>query len=135
MADVRTLTVPPDAEPQRVDRFVADVTGLSRSYVQRLIATGRVTVGGEPVKARMIVGPGTRVAVEIPPPEPVELEPEPAIELRVVYEDDDLLIVDKPAGLVVHPGAGHQTDTLANALVAYLGRAPTPDGRPGIVHR
>ena len=133
------MTVPAGAAPLRVDRFVADSTGLSRSYVQKLISDGRLTQAGEPLKANATVAAGDRLRLEIPPVERVDLVPEPGIALRVAYEDDDLLIVDKPAGLVVHPAPGHATGTLVHAL---LGRA---DGReyggiagvqrPGIVHR
>src|SRR5204863_3503642 len=137
--EVRRLSIPDGAQPQRVDRYVTDVTGLSRSYVQKLISAGRLTSRGAPVKANAIVGPGTSLRLEIPAVEPAEGLPEPDIELRTVYEDDDLLIIDKPAGLVVHPSAGHPSGTLVNAL---LGRGGTEAwggiagvARPGIVHR
>jgi 23S rRNA pseudouridine1911/1915/1917 synthase len=138
-ADVRTLTVPDGAAAERVDRFVADVTGLSRSYVQKLISDGRLTAGGEPIRANTVVGPGETVRLDVPPPIRAEAVGDPTIPVVVVYEDDDLLIVDKPAGLVVHPAPGHDTGTLVNAL---LGRAGGGDYggiagvmRPGIVHR
>jgi 23S rRNA pseudouridine1911/1915/1917 synthase len=134
----RVFVVPDDAEPRRVDRFVADVSGLSRSYVQKLISEDRLTVAGRPIKANAVVGPGDRLELTIPPLAPLEVAAE-AIPLDVVYEDDDLLIVDKPAGLVVHPSPGHPAGTLVNAL---LGRAGGTEyggiagvGRPGIVHR
>ncbi len=133
---VRTLVVPESTGRARVDRFVADATGLSRSYVQRLISDGHVTVDGAPVAANRIVGDGAQLRVEVPPPEPLEAVAEP-MPLSVVYEDPDLLIVDKPAGLVVHPSAGHWSGTLVNGLLArdtdYGGIAGTL--RPGIVHR
>jgi 23S rRNA pseudouridine1911/1915/1917 synthase len=137
--DVRSLTVPDGAVAQRVDRFVADVTGLSRSYVQKLISAGHLTSGGGVLRANAIVGPGTELRLEVPPAERVEIAPEPEIALRVIYEDDDLLIVDKPAGLVVHPSPGHSSGTLVNALLGrdggreYGGIAGVQ--RPGIVHR
>jgi 23S rRNA pseudouridine1911/1915/1917 synthase len=137
--EVRDLRMPADARSQRVDRFVADVTGLSRSHVQKLIASGNLTSDGVPLKANAVVGPGTRLRLLVPEAVPLELEPAPEIELHVVHEDDDLLIVDKPAGLVVHPSPGHAGGTLVNALLAR------DDGkafgaiagvqRPGIVHR
>lgn len=134
----RVITVPAGTEHGRVDRFVADATGLTRSYVQRLIADGRLTdAAGRPLRSNTIVGPGARMTLEVPPPAPLELVPEPSIVLEVVYEDGDLLIVDKPAGLVVHPGPGHRGGTLVNALLArdtaYGGIAGVQ--RPGIVHR
>jgi len=136
---VHTLEVPPGAAVQRVDRYVADVTGLSRSHVQKLISAGNLTAAGLPLKANAVVGPGAALRLVVPEPEPLDLAPAPEIPVRVVHEDADLLIVDKPAGLVVHPSAGHAADTLVNALLAHAG----PEGfggiagvqRPGIVHR
>lgn len=130
-----TFTVRETADG-RVDRFVADVSGLSRSYVQKLITEGHVTVGGMPIKANEPVVRGEILELEIPDPRPLDLTPE-AIPLSVVYEDADLLIIDKPAGLVVHPAPGHPGGTLVNALLArdteYGGIAGVQ--RPGIVHR
>jgi 23S rRNA pseudouridine1911/1915/1917 synthase len=139
VADVRSLVVPDGAATQRVDRFVADATGLSRSYVQKLISDGRLTGAGGPLRANTTVGAGERLRLEIPPPEDVDIEPEPGIALDVIHEDADVLIVNKPAGLVVHPAPGHATGTLVHAL---LGRAGAQEyggiagvRRPGIVHR
>jgi 23S rRNA pseudouridine1911/1915/1917 synthase len=130
-----TITVPETAEG-RVDRLVADESGLSRSYVQKLMTEGHVTVAGNPVKANQAVFPGEIVELEIPDPVPLDLAPE-SIPLSVVYEDGDLLIIDKAAGLVVHPAPGHAGGTLVNALLArgteYGGIAGVQ--RPGIVHR
>jgi 23S rRNA pseudouridine1911/1915/1917 synthase len=135
---VRTVRVP-DGGRGRADRIVADATGLSRSYVQKLISNGRLTAGGEPLRANAVVDPGTELRLDVPPVAPLEVPAEPDIALTVVYEDDDLLIIDKPAGLVVHPSPGHSSGTLVNAL---LGRAGGTDyggiagvQRPGIVHR
>ena len=120
----------------RADRFAADLSGLSRSRVQRLISEGRVTADGNLVKANTIVPSGAVLVIDVPPPEPAGIEPE-AIPLDVVFEDDDVLVVDKPAGLVVHPSPGHWSGTLVNALLArdtaYGGIAGVE--RPGIVHR
>ncbi len=135
---VRVLRVP-DGPGGRVDRYVADATGLSRSYVQKLISDGRLTAAGEALKANAIVTAGTELRLDVPPPEPLDLAPAPDIPLTVVYEDADLLIVDQPAGLVVHPSPGHAADTLVNALLArdagnaWGGIAGVQ--RPGIVHR
>jgi 23S rRNA pseudouridine1911/1915/1917 synthase len=119
-----------------VDRLVADASGLSRSYVQKLIAEGRLTLDEVPVKANDTAVPGSLLELDVPEPKPLDLTPEP-IPLSVVYEDADMLIVDKPAGLVVHPAAGHESGTLVNALLArgteYGGIAGVQ--RPGIVHR
>ncbi len=135
----RILRVPDDAARERVDRFVADVTGLSRSHVQKLISAGHLTTDGLPLKANAIVGPGTTLELIVPEAIPLDLAPAPEIEIKIVYEDADLLIVDKPAGLVVHPSAGHNSGTLVNALLAR-GGAEAFGGiagvqRPGIVHR
>ncbi|MBI2861533.1 MAG: RluA family pseudouridine synthase [Chloroflexi bacterium] len=128
-------TVGPEGADQRLDRYLAQLfPDLSRSRLQRLIADGRVWLEGKQAKASTRLEPGQHVMVEIPPPEPLTLQPE-TIPISVVYEDDDILVVNKPAGLVVHPAPGHPTHTLVNALLA-LGVAPTGDPlRPGIVHR
>jgi 23S rRNA pseudouridine1911/1915/1917 synthase len=130
-----TITVPETAGG-RIDRFVADASGLSRSYVQKLISEGRLTSDGVVVKANVAVVPGGIVELQVPDPRPLDLEAE-AIPLSVVYEDDDMLIVDKAAGIVVHPAPGHPGGTLVNALLArgtqYGGIAGVQ--RPGIVHR
>ena len=135
---VRVLRVP-DGPTGRVDRYVADATGMSRSYVQKLISDGRLTSSGEALRANAIVGPGTELTIDVPEPIALDLEPAPEIALRVVYEDADLLVIDKPAGLVVHPAPGHSSGTLVNALLAH-GDGETWGGiagvqRPGIVHR
>ncbi len=139
LAGIRTVRVP-DGPTGRIDRFVADATGLSRSHVQRLISDGRLTVDGIAVRANTVVPPGTEVRLDVPEPIALDLAPAPDIGVSVVYEDDDLLIVDKPAGLVVHPSAGHHGgDTLVNALLARAGGAEYGGiagvARPGIVHR
>lgn len=137
MAGSATLTVPPGAAGTRADRFVADAAGLSRAHVQRLIAGGHLTRDGQPVRANTLLAGGATVHLEIPEPIAPDVLGE-AITLPVVYEDDDLLVVDKPAGLVTHPGPGHPSGTLVNAL---LGRPGAVYGgiagvaRPGIVHR
>ncbi len=134
----RRLVVPEGEIIRRVDRFVADRTGLSRSYVQKLISEGLlVDDTGRRLRANSEVRGGT-VTLEVPPPEiPYHLEPDPTIPLSVIYQDDDILIVDKQAGLVVHPAPGHWRGTLVNALLArgdhYGGIAGV--ARPGIVHR
>jgi 23S rRNA pseudouridine1911/1915/1917 synthase len=135
---IRVLRVP-EGPIGRVDRYVADATGLSRSYVQKLISDGRLTGAGGPLRANAVVGAGTELRLDVPEATPLDLRPAPEIALKVVYEDDDLLIIDKPAGLVVHPAPGHAGGTLVNALLAH-GDGSTWGGiagvqRPGIVHR
>lgn len=124
---------------QRVDRFVADAIGtISRSRVKALIEEGRLTVDGrlvtEPAES---VRDGCTYCLDIPPPTPAAPQPQP-IALTVLYEDSDLLVLDKPAGLVVHPAPGNPDGTLVNALLAHCGPGFTGIGaerRPGIVHR
>jgi 23S rRNA pseudouridine1911/1915/1917 synthase len=138
VAGLRTVRVP-DGGRGRVDRIVADATGLSRSHVQRLIAGGRLTAAGTELKANTVVESGTELLLDVPEVERPDIAAAPEIPVHVVYEDDDLLIVDKPSGLVVHPSPGHPSGTLVNAL---LGRADGTEyggiagiSRPGIVHR
>jgi 23S rRNA pseudouridine1911/1915/1917 synthase len=138
-AGVRSVRIP-DGTAGRIDRFVADATGLSRSHVQKLISAGRLTVDGVPVRANALVSAGSEVRLDVPEPIALDLAPAHDIPLRIVYEDDDLLIVDKPAGLIVHPSPGHHDgDTLVNALLARAGGSEYGGiagvARPGIVHR
>ena len=137
---IRELTVPDGTNPVRVDRYVTDATGLSRSHVQKLISAGNLTgTDGATLRSNAIVAAGAHLRLLVPAPTPLALEPEPDIVLRVVYEDDDLLIVDKPAGLVVHPSPGHSTGTMVHALLGRQGGAEYGGiagvARPGIVHR
>lgn len=121
----------------RVDKYVAEaVPDLSRAAAQRLIAEGRILVNGAVVKASCRLEPGDTISVEIPPPVEVSLAPE-AIPLDIVYEDADLLVVNKPAGMVVHPAFGHGSGTLVNAVLAHCPDLAGVGGelRPGIVHR
>ena len=120
----------------RLDRFVADsLPDLSRSYIQQLIAAGLIRVDAVARRASFKMTPGEVVTVAVPPPVVDHLLPEP-IPLAVLYEDADVIVLDKPAGLVVHPAPGHPRGTLVNALLAHA-----PDisvggtNRPGIVHR
>jgi len=133
---IHELRVPDGAGRPRADRYVADATGLSRTYVQKLIVGGHLTVDGRPLRAMTLLEPGTELRLVVPPVVAPDIEAEP-IALDVVYEDADLLVVNKPAGLVVHPAPGHQSGTLVNALLArdteYGGIAGV--SRPGIVHR
>ena len=130
------ITLQADAR-ERLDKFVtARVPTLSRSSVQRLIEEGCVTVNGVLKDAASKVGRGDAIVVRIPPPRPATIEAE-AIPLTIVHEDSDLIVVDKPAGLVVHPAAGHAGGTLVNAVLAHAPdlRGVGGETRPGIVHR
>lgn len=133
--DAVTFTVAADAT-ERLDRFLADQLQLSRTQAARLVAAGRVTVGGVAARASRLLARGDRVVVTMPAHEPPRtLRPNP-IALAVVWEDEYLAVIDKPAGLVVHPAPGHWDDTLVNALVARgTTLAGGAEGRPGIVHR
>ena len=135
----RTLILDEASAPDRLDRVLARAwTDISRSRLQALIRTGSLTVNGEVCRdpsAR--IGPGAQIAIDIPPAEPAEPKGE-AIDLVIAYEDDDVVVIDKPAGLVVHPAAGHERGTLVNALIAHCGDSLSGIGgvrRPGIVHR
>ena len=133
----RSLDFEADAGTDRLDRFLADRSPeLSRSRLQQLIAEGHVTVDGQPAKPSFRLRAGQWVSVTVPDQTRSDLEPQP-IPLKVVHEDSDLLVVDKPAGLAVHPAPGHRDHTLANAVLAHC---PDLEGiggslRPGIVHR
>jgi 23S rRNA pseudouridine1911/1915/1917 synthase len=149
-----TVTLEAESSGERLDVFVARrCPGLSRSLVQRLIREGRVAVGDRPTRAGHRLERGDRVLVRMPPEEPEQLRPEP-IPLTIVYEDSDLLVVDKPAGLTVHAAAGLPASakggpasdegqacvrrgTLVAALLAYRPELAGVGGpeRPGIVHR
>lgn len=131
--------VAPDDASGRLDKtLAAEAAELSRSRLQALIAEGRVTSDGRTIDDPSYrVKPGQRFEILIPPAEPAVPEPQ-AIALDVVYEDRDLLVVDKPAGMVVHPAAGNPDRTLVNALLAHCGAGLSGIGgvvRPGIVHR
>jgi 23S rRNA pseudouridine1911/1915/1917 synthase len=130
------LPIPPEATRQRVDRFVADRTGLSRTFVQRLIGGGHLTLDGVVVRASSSLQAGGVLHLEVPAVAEASLEAED-IPLSVVYEDDDLIVIDKPAGLVVHPAPGHASGTLVNALLHHVEELPGIAGvaRPGLVHR
>jgi 23S rRNA pseudouridine1911/1915/1917 synthase len=123
----------------RLDRVLArHVVELSRSRLKILIEAGTVTVDGQTIRdPSHHVNSGAAIVVEVPPPEPAKPAGEP-IPLNVVYEDDDIIVINKPRNLVVHPAAGHWTGTLVNALIAHCGDSLSGIGgerRPGIVHR
>ncbi|HEX3947437.1 MAG TPA: RluA family pseudouridine synthase [Acidimicrobiales bacterium] len=139
-----TVAVPASLDGVRVDKAVALMADLSRSAVNDLVTSGRVRVDGTVVRSRstalrlgqeLVVDQGEELG-------PGPIEGDPSVAFEVVYDDDDLIVVDKPAGLVVHPGAGHRTGTLVQGLVARYPELPavgqaagTDPDRPGIVHR
>ncbi|MFC2022934.1 RluA family pseudouridine synthase [Chloroflexota bacterium] len=121
----------------RLDKYVVEIyPDLSRARVQKLVADGYITVNGQRAKAGIRINTGARVEVIIPPPPPSPLLPE-AIPLSIIYEDEDVLVLDKPAGLTVHPAPGHTAHTLVNAVLSHFPHlADISDSlRPGIVHR
>ncbi len=127
-----------DVDGERLDSFLARRgENLSRSAAQKLIEDGLVTRNGKPAKKQDKLRAGDSVAYDLPEARPVELVPTP-MALNIVYEDDDLLVINKPKGLVVHPAAGHWDDTLVNGLLYALGDSLSGingELRPGIVHR
>jgi 23S rRNA pseudouridine1911/1915/1917 synthase len=146
----RVFIVPAEAAGMRLDKFLADhLADISRSRIQGWIEEGRVTLDGRPARPSTRLDPGQCVRVFIPPPEEVRILPEP-IPLDILYEDEHLLVINKPAGMVVHPAPGHTSGTLVNALLARFPawaeldwweseedeeEAGADYPRPGIVHR
>ena len=134
------ITITAGESPKRLDVFLANhEPTLSRSALQRLILDGRITMNGRSVRPSQKIRPGDRIELDIPRAETLELQPEP-IPFDILYEDDVLLVLDKPVGLVVHPAPGHWTGTLVNALLHHFqhsGGLSTIGGkeRPGLVHR
>ena len=131
------VTVNDDSDGTRLDRFLVSVLPEhSRSQIQRLIKEGLIHVAGRGTKANQPVKAGQAISIELP--EPVDPVPQPeALPLPILYQDEDLIVVDKPAGMVVHPAAGHASGTLVNALLHHVDDLSGIGGekRPGIVHR
>jgi 23S rRNA pseudouridine1911/1915/1917 synthase len=135
----KSIVVAAEEAGERLDRVLArHVAELSRSRLKALIEAGAVTLDGHTIRdPNHRVNSGAAIAVDVPPPEPAKPTAEP-IPLRVIYEDDDIVVIDKPRNLVVHPAAGNWTGTLVNALIAHCGDSLSGIGgerRPGIVHR
>jgi 23S rRNA pseudouridine1911/1915/1917 synthase len=139
LIEKRTFRVEPAAAGERLDLFLARrADGFSRSRIKALIKEGMVEVEGKPARdPNARVAAGAEVALHVAAPEPATPAAE-EIPLKILFEDDDIIVIDKPAGLVVHPGAGNRTGTLVNALIAHCGDSLSGIGgvkRPGIVHR
>jgi 23S rRNA pseudouridine1911/1915/1917 synthase len=136
-AATHTITVPEEGDGVRLDLLLVSLLpSQSRSQIQRLIKDGLVKVAGRDAKANQTMRAGQHVTVEMPAP--VEAMPQPeALPIRIVYQDRDLVVIDKPAGMVVHPAAGHASGTLVNALLHHVDDLSGIGGekRPGIVHR
>ncbi|CAN5348069.1 RluA family pseudouridine synthase [soil metagenome] len=134
-----TVTVEGDEGSVRLDRVLAvRAPGLSRSRLKTLILAGQISIKAAPVRDPAYhVAVGDTITIDVPPAAPAEPEGED-IPLHIVFEDDDIIVIDKPKNLVVHPAAGHETGTLVNALIAHCGASLSGIGgvrRPGIVHR
>ncbi len=128
------FTISDEDAGKRIDVEVTQRTGFSRSHVSAAIKAGAVSVNGEPAKPSRVLEAGDRVAYAIDPPRPLDVAPQ-TIPLDIVYEDDTLLVVDKPAGMVTHPAHGALSDTLVNALLAHASALPGERVRAGLVHR
>jgi 23S rRNA pseudouridine1911/1915/1917 synthase len=137
-AEIETVTVAAADAGERLDRVLAAHGTLSRTRLKALILAGEVAIGGRTIRdPGHRVNVGDTISVHVPPAEPAAPAGEP-IPLDIAYEDDDVIVIDKPAGLVVHPAAGNRTGTLVNALIAHCGPSLSGIGgvmRPGIVHR
>ena len=135
-SDPEVLLITPEEEKLRLDRLLANrYPQHSRTYFQMLIDQGFVFLNGEPVKKRTIPEEGDEIEVCFQFPPESSIKPEP-IPLQILYEDDDLLAINKPAGMVVHPAPGHPSGTFVNALLAHCKQIASLDPlRPGIVHR
>lgn len=135
---INTYTITARESGERIDALLAaEIDDLTRSQAARLIESGAVTLNGRPVKKNHKTFPGQVFVAELPEPEESELLPE-NIPLDVVYEDEDIIVVNKPKGMVVHPAPGHSSGTLVNALLWHCGDSLSGVGgekRPGIVHR
>ncbi|MDL5611271.1 RluA family pseudouridine synthase [Bacillus halotolerans] len=131
------ITASEEQKSERIDKFLASTdNGWSRTQVQLWVKDGQVVVNGSPVKSNYKIQPGDQVTVTVPEPEALDVLAEP-MDLDIYYEDQDVLVVNKPRGMVVHPAPGHLTGTLVNGLMAHCTDLSGINGvmRPGIVHR
>lgn len=135
---IETLIVSEEKAGIRIDRYLSELDHMpSRTYLQKLLQDGAITVNGSPVKTKYQVLPGDVILVDLPAPVELAAEPED-IPLDILYEDKDIIVINKPKGMVVHPGAGHSSGTLVNGLLYHCkGELSGINGvlRPGIVHR
>ncbi|MDI3546395.1 MAG: rRNA synthase [Halanaerobiales bacterium] len=135
--DKRVYKVKAEVAGKRLDKYLSEMDKeLSRSFLQKLINEEKVLVNGGVTKSSYRIREGDRISLLIPEPREPDIEPV-EIELDILYEDDDIIVVNKPAGLVVHPAPGNRDNTLVNALLAYTDRLSGINGvkRPGIIHR
>ena len=134
---IKELIVPADSAGERIDLFVAAEEGITRSAAAKLAESGRIAVNGKDIAKNYKLRSGDIISIEYPPIENSEAEAED-IEIDVIYEDEDIIVVNKPSGMVVHPAAGNPSGTLVNALLHHCGDSLSGIGgviRPGIVHR
>lgn len=132
-----TIQLKIEEEGTRLDRYLSlRLSQFSRSHLQKLIENGHVRVNGKPVRPSFKPNPGDMITIALPEPVPSDLQPL-AVTLDIIYEDDDLLVINKPSGMPVHPGPGHPADTLVNAVLSRCPDLPGIKGtmRPGVVHR
>lgn len=133
-----SFIIEPEDAGERIDTYLGRVIdNVSRSYIQKLIKEGRVQIDGKPLKKKNIrLEEEMEVSIEVPEPEKLKVEPE-NIPVEIVYEDESLMIVNKPQGMVVHPAPGNYSGTLVNALMYHAENLSSINGviRPGIVHR
>jgi len=135
--DSREFSVAPESDGQRLDRFLVAVLGdHSRSQIQKLIADGHVRVAAREARANLAVRAGDRIVVDLPPAAPASVDAE-EVPLEILHQDADVVVVNKPPGMVVHPAAGHASGTLVNALLHHIPDLSGIGGevRPGLVHR
>ncbi len=134
MSETIRLTV--EETGGRLDKYIADHTDLSRAHIQQLIREGDILIGGTQARPSRGITRNEQITINVPAPKPLAIEPED-IPLRIVYEDSDLLVIDKPAGMTVHPAAGNWSGTLVNAILYHCPDLGGIKGtlRPGIVHR
>ncbi|MEA4847754.1 MAG: RluA family pseudouridine synthase [Clostridiaceae bacterium] len=141
--EVKEYVAGPEAAGKRLDRFLAEkVEGYSRTYIQELIEDGHCRVNGKNAKPKLKLCEGDKTEVVIPDPVPLEVEPE-KIQLDIIYEDKDIIVINKPQGMVVHPAHGNYSGTVVNALLEHCGSLSDYNSftgingvmRPGIVHR
>ena len=135
--ELTPLSFPVEGDGERLDAFAARESGLTRSQIQRIAGDGMITVNGTPASKNDRLKKGDLVEIFLPEAEDADAVPE-NIPLDIVYEDDDLIVVNKPCGMVVHPAPGHPNGTLVNALLWHCGDSLSGIGgvnRPGIVHR
>jgi 23S rRNA pseudouridine1911/1915/1917 synthase len=133
---VKVINVSEDRADERIDKYLTDQLGFSRSKIQKLIENDKVNVNDKKIKNSYLVRVDDIITIDEDFYEPMDAQPE-NIPLDIVYEDDDVLVVNKPSGMVVHPASGHYTNTLVNALLYHCLKLSSVNGpmRPGIIHR